>query len=186
MRSPLVVFVGLMGGVVLGIVGSFLAWFTVTAVDGSETFDGIEMGIGGGVIFFMIVAAAFGIVMFLRARKKGGRAWAIVALVFAALVLAVAAEAVLAPESSIAYWGSASFGDATGVSQKYAEAMLEEGFASGEIQGVAEVGAYLSFAGAALATLAAILGIVWAKRFRRVAEVPPAPPMPAMPPMPAT
>ena len=180
-RSSRLVGGAVLAGAVVVFVGSFLHWFTVTAATGSSEVRGVDLPIGSGIDFLVVLVAAFGVVMLVRARKTGGRAWSIVALFFAAFVLILTAEATPAPESSITSWGAISLAEAWDISESHARKILEQGFANGDVNATSSLGAYLSFAGAILATGAAILGIVWAKRFRRVPETLPIPPLPAGP-----
>ncbi len=187
-RSPVLVAVGALAGAALIFAGSFLKWFDVTGQGEHHEFKGTDSPTGAGVAMFGVLIAIFVAVMLIRARKKGGRAWSITALIFAAFVLVVAAQSALAPEAALPTFAASNVAESLGISETLAQAAIEESFGNGSYQATSGIGAYMALVGSALSVAGAIFGIAWAKRFRRMplpvslpAGAVPMPPPPAMP-----
>lgn len=156
-------------GAAASVTGVFLDWFEVTWRGGSHGVQGLE-GSGAGVIVLAVLVAAFAIVMLARARKKGGRAWSITALVFAAFVFAFAAVSALAPEQALPSFVSREVSESLNISERSATAAVADAIKAGELNATSGIGAYLALAGGALAVAGAIIGIGSAKRFRRMPQ----------------
>ncbi len=158
-------------GAAMIVAGVFLVWFEVTWENESQIVRGIDdRAEATGILLFSGLIAAFAIVMLVRARKTGGRASSITALVFAVLVFIVGAFVALAPEQALPSFVSRELSETFNVSEGFAKAVVRDAIEAGKLNATSGVGAYLAFGGGALSAAGAIMAIVLAKRFRRVPE----------------
>lgn len=156
-------------GAVASVTSIFLQWFEVEWRGEFLSLQGID-GSAGGLIIFGVLVAAFAIVMLARARKKGGRAWSIAALVSATFVFVFAAFAALAPEAILPSFVSKAVSESLNISERFAQSQVAEAIRTGELNATSGIGAYLAFVGGALSVAGGIIGIVLARRFRRVLQ----------------
>src|SRR6266508_2411684 len=170
--SPIVAGGPMLVGAAAAITGAFLEWFEITQEDVSLSVKGIDSKFEGvGVLIYGALIAAFAIAMLARARKKGGRAWSITALVFATIVFILGAFAALAPEEALPSFLSREVSESLNISEQSATAAIVHAIETGRVNARSGIGAYLAFAGGALAAAGAIIGILLARRFRRVPEL---------------
>jgi amino acid transporter len=159
---------GMLGGAAFVVAAIFVKWFDLDAQGELLEYFGYEFYVASGIAAIAALGFIFAFLVLLRARKKGGRVWAICALVCASFPLLLSIATAARPEEQFASFAAFNAAEDLGVSEAEWEAALADDFASGRYQATAGPGVYLSLLGSVLAVIGAIIAIAWAKRFKKI------------------
>lgn len=181
-RRPTAAVGALVGGGILVVVGTLLPWFGLTASGDSDSVAGTDMSVGLGVLFFGVLLAVAGLVVWIRSARGLGRGWSIAAIVFGAFAGIIAMWSAFAPESALPSFAASDVSEQLGISETQAEGIVKAAIAQGLLGVSAKIGAFASSVGALLGIIGGILGVRSIRKPRpamaQAAAVPPPPPLP--------
>ena len=167
-------------GGVIAIVAVFLNWLEFSPEgEPSTTFKGMDLTAGAGALVFSALVLLFGIILFVRGPKTGGRAVSIAAIVMALFVLFAAGYSAASPGDALAEFESANVAEQYDIDEDLAKVAIEEGLENENIEVSALIGAWIGTAGAAIALAGSIMGVARSGKVKRAAAAtaPAAPPV---------
>ena len=161
-----------LAGGVLAAVSGFLSWVDFTVGGQTEASKGTDLNAGLLAVVGGVVLIVMGAILLGKAGRSGGRGLAITAIVISLFVLAAGAYSALAPEDSLVQFEASDVAEESNRSETEAKLLLEQGFASGQFNAEALIGAWVAAAGGLLGLVGGVMGVATARRIRGTAAVP--------------